>query len=153
MEELIKFLYQYYEFLQKFAKNESEKLSAISCWKLSNIEKSISDQQANEKKLENLERTREQLQQNAGLEGMTFREIIKVSDQKYQPQLTELFSKIEAIILDIKYYNTRSMTITEENLKNIGKEISQEPVNFKKNPFSASEYDHGGLSATIEFKV
>lgn len=116
-EALYLFLREYADFFEEMAAAENDKLGALLSNSLPAIERSITVQQATEKRLENLERRRVELQSAAGFEGNTFHEIIGLAPKEKKQELQLLFNRVEQAISQIKYLNGKSMGVARTNMQ------------------------------------
>ena len=71
MEEIIRFLTEYTEMLEKMEQKQVEKLGLLMTKELDKIEESIMMQQAMDKQLQNMEQRRQELFERMGLTGKT----------------------------------------------------------------------------------
>lgn len=127
------FLTEYVDFLEYIASAEDEKLKIILSNKLTELQKSISIQQTNEKKMENMEKKRISLQEEAGFSHMTFSDIVKNSSENIKEQLETLFSRAEAAVSKIKYLNARSMDVLKMNMQMMNMNKSTMGLGYSKN--------------------
>ncbi len=119
-EAFYQFLNEYAAFFEEMMAAENDKLGALLSNNLAAIEHSIATQQATEKRLENLERRRVELQTAAGWSDKTFHEIIGLSPQDKKQELQLLFNRVEQAISQIKYLNGKSMGVARSNMQALG---------------------------------
>jgi hypothetical protein len=151
--ELISFFHEYEKFFSEFKSAEMDKLQAVTSWDLKGIEKSISVQQANQKRMENLESKRQSIQKAFGMEGLTFKEIIGKSTDEYKQELEALFSKTQAHINEIKFLNDKSMNVVASNIETIGKKLPEEETNPVAREYKAANKDSRWMSHRLEIKI
>lgn len=125
-EELIGFLQGYADFFEDIVKVEKDKLSALFSYELKRMEKSMAEQQAVEKQLQNMEKKREEMQEHAQVGGKTFREIAEIATGQEKEKLRELFERIQQAMDEIKLYNGKSLEFVRSNLKTIGSNYNQD---------------------------
>lgn len=119
LKELISFLHDYTAFFEHVVEEEKDKLDSLLSYDLKRIEHSIAEQQAVEMKLATMEKKREQLQKEAGVEGKTFREIQALALEEDKKVLGELLGRMQEAITNIKYYNGKSLEFAKANLNTI----------------------------------
>ena len=131
--EYFDFLAEYARFFNQMSAFEKQKLDALLSNELSKIEHAIALTQANAKQLENLESKRMQLQQQAGFSQYPLRDVADQTEEPKRSELLRLLDKMSADIVDIKFYNAKSMELAQTNLKRIapaGKH--QEHITYNK---------------------
>lgn len=140
------FLNEYAAFFEEMVNLENEKLGALLSNNLAAIERSISVHQATEKRLENLERRRAELQTAAGFGGKTFYEIIGLSPAEKKQELQLLFNRVEQAISQIKYLNGKSMAVARDNLQGLAKRQhnTQLAKGYSQSGESGSDTPQGG---------
>ena len=77
-------------------------------------------QQALDKKLESLEKKRQELFAAHGLDGKTLKEIAESMDGARQKELLELYRRIDGAIGNIQYYNKKAEMIAKSELERMG---------------------------------
>lgn len=115
-QEYITFMEEYTEFLEHMVQDEREKLAALSSRDLKRIEHSISVSQANAMKMENNEIRRVTLQNKAGFEGLSFRELIEKATPLEKSWLTQLFTRFEKAVQEIRFHNDKSMQVARDGM-------------------------------------
>lgn len=128
------FLEDYVCFLEKIAGSESEKYSAMISYDAKQLGRTVSNQQAMNMQLAKMEEQREQEQSRAGLEGLTFSQILQRLEGKDKEEFGGLFRRFERAVYEIKYFNGKSMAFAQEGLQALGRE--EEP--------NAAPYDSSG---------
>ena len=71
-------------------------------------------------KAENYEKRREELFKKIGLDGKTFREIIDMETGDRREELEDLFFDFRDAVIAARDYNSRSLDIVKNNLKEMG---------------------------------
>lgn len=151
-QQLYDFLEEYTDFLDKMQRDETEKFAALSSRDMARIEHSISVAQANAKQLENFETQRIKLQNRAGLEGLSFREIILKAPEHEQSWLLQLFDRFERSVSDIKFYNDKSMSVARDEMLEIDPSAVL-PGAVKQNPYSKLKEETGNKNGMLETKI
>lgn len=118
-QDYINFMEEYTEFLEHMIMDEKEKLAALSSRNLPRIEHSISVSQANAMKMENNEIKRITLQNKAGFEGLSFRELIEQAAPLEKSWLTQLFTRFEKSVQEIRFHNDKSMQVARDGMMQI----------------------------------
>ncbi len=113
------FFDEYAAFFEETASLEQEKLEALLSNTLSRIEHAIARQQAIGKRLENLERKRIALQKAAGMENLTFNEILLAAPAEERQRLKRLFDRTQCAISNIRYINEKSNAFAKTQLQRI----------------------------------
>lgn len=117
METFYQFMSSYADFLEDAAQDEEQKQKALATCDLGRMDQTIAAQQATLMQLEGFEKQREQMAEDAGFAGCTFREILDRLNGGEQKRFEELFSRFEKAIADIKYYNDKCMEIARTDLQ------------------------------------
>lgn len=107
MEEIIRFLTEYTEMLEKMEQKQVEKLGLLMTKELDKIEESIMMQQAMDKQLQNMEQRRQELFERMGLTGKTLQEVAESCGGEERKQLTDLYRRLDGAIGNIRFYNER----------------------------------------------
>lgn len=126
LESFLVFLQRYNSFLLKMAQDEDEKLQALVSGQLTRIEHALSTAQANAKQIENLEVKRMELQEQAGVEGMTFSQILALLPEELRAEGEALFAQFEKHLNDVKFRNGKSMDYARAHLQAIHPEAMKE---------------------------
>ncbi|WP_312643752.1 flagellar export chaperone FlgN [Hydrogenoanaerobacterium sp.] len=119
-QELLDFLYEYAGFFSEMEQTETQKLDNLLSRQLERIEHSISMQQAMDKRLQNLEKRRADLQTKLGFDGMSFKNIIEEFPEENRAELSRLFERIENSLDNIKFLNQKSMNVAKSRLEEMG---------------------------------
>lgn len=127
MKEFEDFMSEYVSFLEKMVTTEERKLRALSANKLKEIQEAVSAAQANDMQLQNFERRREQMQEELGLAGKTFRQIVEQANGEDGKRLKTLFQRMQQALDKIKFLNGKSMEIARTNMK-LNHLLGAEPV-------------------------
>ena len=130
LKEFYKFMLDYTAFFEGLLDDEKQKLEAVLSYNLKELEQSVSMQQAAVMKLESMEKRREELQNQAGYEGKTFKEILADVDEESSKALGDVFHRLEDAISMIKFYNQKSMDVVKLNLNTINDSTSAETQGY-----------------------
>lgn len=120
MEDIIDFLLEYTEALEAMEQKQVEKLGLLMTKELDKVEQTIMMQQAMDKKLENLERRRQELFTAHGLDGRTLKQIADEAKDSERKVLLELYRRIDGSIGNIQYYNKKAETVAKSELERMG---------------------------------
>lgn len=121
MEELIGFLTEYAEMLEKMEQKQVEKLGLLLTKELDKIEESIMMQQAMDKQLQNLESKRQAIFAAGGFEGRTLKELAQMcTGAEQQRKLTDLYKRLDGTVGNICYYNEQAQRIAKTELEKMG---------------------------------
>ncbi len=121
MEELIGFLTEYAEMLEKMEQKQVEKLGLLLTKELDKIEESIMMQQAMDKQLQNMENKRQALFAAGGLEGRTLKELAQMcTEVEEQQKLMDLYKRLDGTVGNICYYNEQAQRIAKTELEKMG---------------------------------
>ena len=112
------FMSQYTEFYFEVSANEEERMNALSSDNLTKINKILSEYQMFIKMAEQYEKKRQQLFEELGLDGKTFREIIDMETGESRDQLEDLFYDFQEAVTSARDFNRHSLEITRENIHN-----------------------------------
>lgn len=127
LAEYCRYMVDYTEFFEQMVDGEQEKLDALLSYDLKRVEQSISIQLADQKKFEQMEEQRMELQVRAGFQkNSTFEEIVEGTEGEYQQQLAEIFEWLSELVDEVKYYNSKSLDLVKMNLKAIGTKLPPE---------------------------
>ncbi|MCI8441145.1 MAG: flagellar protein FlgN [Provencibacterium sp.] len=113
----------YAGYFEGLAEGEKDKLDALLSHDLQRMERSIAQQQAVEKKMEQLEELRESLQQAAGFGNMTGQQIIALLNGAEKNELEQAYKRLSDAVASVKFYNQKSMDVCKQNLQLIGSEV------------------------------
>ncbi len=122
-ERYIRFMAGYAGYFEGLAEGEKDKLDALLSHDLQRMERSIAQQQAVEKKMEQLEELRESLQQAAGFGNMTGQQIIALLNGAEKNELEQAYKRLSDAVASVKFYNQKSMDVCKQNLQLIGSEV------------------------------
>lgn len=123
IERYIRFMSGYAGYFEGLAEEEKDKLDALLSHDLQRMERSIAQQQAVEKKMEQLEELRESLQRAAGFEEMTGQQIIALLNGEERTELERAYKRLADAVSSVKFYNQKSMDVCKQNLQLIGSEV------------------------------
>lgn len=113
------FMEEYTDFLERMRKDEQERLSALESRNLQRIESTIAVSQANAKQLENYELKRNSVQQNAGLGGLSFKDVVKAVPADAQRGYSVLFDRFARHVSDIRFLNNKCMSVAKDGMLEI----------------------------------
>lgn len=119
-EKFQTFLQSYVDFLEEMARGEGDKYAAMLTYDHKQMDKIVSQQQAMNMRLGQLEEQREKEQEAAGLGGLSFREILDRLDGAERESFRELSGRFERAILEIKYFNEKSLAFARDGMKLLG---------------------------------
>lgn len=111
------FMQQYVEFLEQAAAGEDEKYTSLLSYDAKRMDHAIASQQAVNMRLARMEAQREEEQRDAGVEGLTFAEILNEVQGEERELLTALFVRFRKAVDDIKYFNAKSIAFAREGLR------------------------------------
>lgn len=131
-EAISLFLEEYASFFESILKTEQEKLQILMNGNLKDIERTIAIQQANEKKIQNMEKKRSDVQKSLGFDGYTLKQIIDTFASSEQNDLQMLFNRIDRALSDIKFYNKKGMDVATTNLHLFGEHQNKENTYSKE---------------------
>lgn len=103
IEKFSAFMEGYVAFLEEMAQGEGEKYAALLSYEAKRVDRVVSRQQAMNMRLSQLEEQREREQEEAGLGGLSFQEILARLDKTEQGRLPELFPRFSRAVEEIKY--------------------------------------------------
>ena len=92
------FLEDYADFMEGLSDQEDGKYAALLSFDAHKVDHVISEQQAALMRLDAMEKQREKLQEEAGLGGCSFREIVRRADEEDRDYLHALLMRIEYLI-------------------------------------------------------
>lgn len=128
-ETLKAFLEDYAVFFEGLLTDEKNKLQTLMHGDLKAIEHTISIQQVNEKRIQNIEKKREVFQAEEGYANLTLKQIVDLFQGAEKQQLTAMYQRIQTAIQEVKYYNQKGIEVATTNLKLAGE-------NRKENTYS-----------------
>lgn len=111
------FMQQYVEFLEEAAAGEDEKYASLLSYDAKRVNHAIANQQAVNMRLARMEAQREEEQRSAGLEGLTFAQILDEAQGEEHELLAALFVRFRKAVDDIKYFNAKSVAFAREGLR------------------------------------
>ena len=150
--EFHRFMVEYVDFFDDMLEVEKQKLEAMISYDLKEIEHSIATQQATAKKLEQMEKRREEAQRQAGFANKTFKEIIAMVAEEQGSILTQLFDQMEASVKMIRYYNDKSLDVVKLNLQAINGVAPKDSKNEARG-YTASKDTRGIFSGSSVFET
>ena len=98
IEKFSAFMEGYVAFLEEMAQGEGEKYAALLSYEAKRVDRVVSRQQAMNMRLSQLEEQREREQEEAGLGGLSFQEILARLDKTEQGRLPELFPRFSRAV-------------------------------------------------------
>lgn len=117
LQEYAAFLETYTKTFEAIVQDEQFRLSALINHDLSAIEKSISNQQANQLRLQNMEERRMELQEEMGFSEATLAQMITMYEGQERRCLEGLYDRARDAIMLIKNYNQKSNELIQMNLQ------------------------------------
>ena len=102
IEKFSAFMEGYVAFLEEMAQGEGEKYAALLSYEAKRVDRVVSRQQAMNMRLSQLEEQREREQEEAGLGGLSFQEILARLDKTEQGRLPELFPRFSSMMVSGK---------------------------------------------------
>lgn len=117
LEKFYSFLGEFTAFFGEMEQFEQHKLGVLLSGSIQDIEHAMATAQANAKQLENLENKRVALQKQAGLEGLTLRELTETATDERREQLSRDLHRLNTHVANIRFYNDKSMKVAEGNLR------------------------------------
>lgn len=120
MERLIEFLKEYVTFFEEVEKRQQEKLEVLTKGELAGIEETIVMQQALDKQIENMERRRMDVFEQAGCGGYTFREVTETAQGVQKTELEGLYHRLDGAIGNIRFLNQKCMKLAQTALAKMG---------------------------------
>lgn len=116
LELFYRFMSQYADFLDDMASAEDRKYQALISADPIRVDKAIAEMQANIMRLDKLETQRAQLQADAGLGTLGFREVLSEIDAEERPAFNTLFERFSRSADLIQQSNMKSMSYAEMSL-------------------------------------
>lgn len=120
IQALKTFLEDYAVFFEGLLEDEKNKLQTLMQGDLKAIEHTISIQQVNEKRIQNIEKKRELFQAEEGYANLTLKQIVDLFEGTEKHQLTTMYQRIQTAIQEVKYYNQKGIEVATTNLKLAG---------------------------------
>lgn len=118
-QELCKLMREYADFLVLVQEQEKDKLSAVLKADLELLEHTLANQQATQKKMENLEQRRIALMQAMGMPDKTLAEFIALLPAEEKKSMNEVLERLRSTAQEVQYMNRKSLDVVEMNLKSI----------------------------------
>ncbi len=144
------FMESYVRFMEEMAEGESKKYAAMLSYDPKRIDHAVSRQQAMNMRLGQMEEQRELEQKRAGLEGLTFQQILARLEPEEREVFTALFRRFERAIGDIKYFNGKSIAFAQEGLQMLGTAENSQAGTYSAN---GKRPDSGNGTSLFEAKV
>ena len=111
------FLEDYADFMEGLSDQEDGKYAALLSFDAHKVDHVISEQQAALMRLDAMKKQREKLQEEAGLGGCSFREIVRRADEEDRDYLHALLMRIESAVMDIRFRNAKSTSFARDSLR------------------------------------
>jgi len=124
--KLYDFFGEYAAFMEDMESVQKEKLDSLLSRDLLRMERSIKSQQAYAMRLENIENRRIRVQEEAGLGGLTFSELISRAPEEKRRELSLLFDRVKRSVSNIKYLNDKASELASMNLRGVADAASGE---------------------------
>lgn len=122
MEGLSKFkavIAELIELFDQLSETETKKLKAVVDNNLKTLEECMKEEQASILKLKVLEKKREDVQVELGLQGQSFKEIISGLSDEAKSEMEESYQKLEASLSNFNKHADSTKTAIETNLYSI----------------------------------
>ena len=122
-DSIITFLNEYIRHYRDLLAFENQKLELVMSGKVSELNNSLSKEQALIMKGNSLETKRIALMEKEGLGGLELSKIIEQAPSEYKTKLAEIREKLSKYILEVKRINDSSMSAVNEKLDTINKKL------------------------------
>lgn len=130
IREYIGFMRSYADFLEKAAEGEKEKYASLLSYNRVKTEKVVSEQQAMNMKLNELEDKRIAFQEKMGCKGLSSQQIAEKFDGEDKDELKSIVKEFEESVNTIKYFNRKSLLFVNEGLGMINAGIEKQGVTY-----------------------
>lgn len=117
LEIFYDFLDEYTEFFDRMEQFEQQKLRTILSGGVDELDHVLAVSQANAKQLDNLERRRISLQQEAGFGSLSMGQLAEQAQAERAAKLKSQMNKLSRSLSNIRFYNSKSMEMAEFNLR------------------------------------
>lgn len=125
LEIFYDFLDEYTEFFDRMEQFEQQKLRTILSGGLDELDHVLAVSQANAKQLDNLERRRISLQQEAGFGSLSMGQLAEQAQAERAAKLKSQMNKLSRSLSNIRFYNSKSMEMAEFNLRMRTRTVTQ----------------------------
>ncbi len=115
------FLLEYIDFYAQIESQSRERLEVLTGYSLAGLEQSIANDQSAIMRAEQMEKRRIELQQAAGYGTLSLREIIDTAEGDDKKELDRIYSKLNELLGNIRFYNARCSKVIEKNIYRIEK--------------------------------
>jgi len=129
--KLCDFFGEYAAFMEEMESVQKEKLESLLSKDLLRMERSIKSQQAYAMRLDNIENRRIRLQEEAGLGGLSFSELISRAPEESRTELRLLFDRVKKSVSNIKYLNDKASEVANLNLRGAAGAAADEAKGFR----------------------
>ncbi|MCI8649704.1 MAG: hypothetical protein HFG20_06275 [Anaerotruncus sp.] len=113
------FLEEYARFLEDCAQQEAKKYHALISYQPQEVDRAISSLQAALMRVDQMEKQRELLQEQAGYKGMTFQQILAQADAQDAQKASALFERFQNAVNDIRFMNSKSLEFAQTNIREL----------------------------------
>lgn len=132
---------QYLVFYKEFLDFETKKLDDVANNRIDIMDEHVKKEEVFLLKSRGLEVKREEFLKNAGLESMSMSEVIKTSPEELKGQLSDDFSELSDIVMDLKEINSRCNSMIELRLHRIEKTLNRIDENQQSNYNNSAKND------------
>ena len=132
---------QYLVFYKEFLDFETKKLDDVANNRIDIMDEHVKKEEVFLLKSRGLEVKREEFLKNAGLESMSMSEVIKTSPEELKGQLSDDFSELSDIVMDLKEINSRCNSMIELRLHRIEKTLNRIEENQQSNYNNSAKSD------------
>ncbi len=149
------FVQEYIVFLDQMIEAQKTQLEAVLSKQVKQVEKSVASLQTFLMKLDSMEKKRMELQEQAGYDDMTFRQIIETASDSQRQELQTLFEGMEKRVSDIAYYNSKSQEKVKLDLQVWNNSTAKGTPTTNAGGYTANKkhIDSTGKSSVFETKV
>ncbi|NCC86417.1 MAG: hypothetical protein EOM05_00925 [Clostridia bacterium] len=132
---------QYLVFYKEFLEFETKKLDDVANNRIDIMDEHVKKEEVFLLKSRGFEVKREEFLKNVGLENMSMSEVIKTSPEESRGQMSDAFSELSDIVLDLKEINSRCNSMIELRLHRIEKTLNRIEENQQSNYNSFAKSD------------
>lgn len=111
---------EYIEFLKQMVEAQKIQLEAVLSREIKLVEKNMSVLQTYLMKLDNMEKKRMDLQEQAGYADMTFKQIIENTPSEDRPEAQRMFDEMDRCVSEVSFYNKKSQEKVKLDLQLMG---------------------------------
>lgn len=132
---------QYLVFYKEFLDFETKKLDDVANNRIDIMDEHVKKEEVFLLKSRGFEAKREEFLKNAGFENMSMSEVINTSPEESRGQLSDVFSELSDILLDLKEINSRCNSMIELRLHRIEKTLNRIEENQQSNYNNSAKSD------------